>query len=44
VGLRAGPARLAAGTTEELVFGELESAVRGFHAEIDRALEAPAAG
>jgi phenylpropionate dioxygenase-like ring-hydroxylating dioxygenase large terminal subunit len=32
---------LAAGTTDALVFGELESAVRGFHAAIDRALEAP---
>ena len=34
---------LAAGTTEELVFGELESAVRGFHAEIGRALGPPPA-
>lgn len=29
---------LAAGATEELVFGELEAAVREFHAAIDRAL------
>ena len=32
---------ITAGTTEELVFGELESAVRLLHAEIDRALEPP---
>lgn len=31
---------LAAGTTDELVFGGLESAVRGFHAAIGRALPA----
>jgi Rieske 2Fe-2S family protein len=34
---------LAAGTTEDLVFGELESAVRWFHAAIDGAMQPPVA-
>jgi hypothetical protein len=34
---------LAAGTTDELVFGELESAMRGFHAAIADALDAAGA-